>query len=254
VRFVDRVDSITSEEIAKYAASERRRIAKLPAEYVAQLMAKLDAKSEHELRTEIAKQTRKQLNKRNASAAACGSPPLETQLGRVELEQLVTRIMEADVDSESELNHLVDVLERSVPDPLVRDYIFYPGDHGLKEPSAHEIVDRALAHPARVLAMIVSSVELRDKRDHSHLVELVEPGGRTAFATLVPPRVPDAGDVVAVALVGTVLADGRRVAREFKPGACCVVLGPTDRSAGTDLTGSSGCRAGVWEIGRGWIH
>ena len=66
---------------------------------------------------------------------------MSAQLTRQELIRLVTRVMNVD-GTETEIDELLQLLERNVPHPEVSDLIFYPD----REMTAEEVVDRALAH------------------------------------------------------------------------------------------------------------
>jgi hypothetical protein len=65
---------------------------------------------------------------------------------RARLEALVTRLLTGDVATEAEGDLLLDDLERSVPRPDVSDLLYHPAVEFDHEPSAAEIVERALAH------------------------------------------------------------------------------------------------------------
>jgi len=60
-----------------------------------------------------------------------------------DLIQLVRKIIAAE-GSEEEIDNMLDILERSVPDPYVSDLIFYPPEG--KDLSPEEIVERALSY------------------------------------------------------------------------------------------------------------
>ena len=60
---------------------------------------------------------------------------------RGQIVQLVQRILDAD-GTESEIDDMIELLEKSVPHPDVCDMIFYPEE----EMSAEQIVDLALAY------------------------------------------------------------------------------------------------------------
>jgi hypothetical protein len=63
---------------------------------------------------------------------------------RDELIGLVQQIMAAAGDSEEEADRLIAVFEENVPHPAASDLIFYPDQYFGREPSAEEVVDRAL--------------------------------------------------------------------------------------------------------------
>lgn len=65
---------------------------------------------------------------------------------RNELLMLVQRIMDG-ADSEEEHDELIELLEKSVLHPRVLDLIYHPE----REPTAGEVVDRALAYRPIVL-------------------------------------------------------------------------------------------------------
>ena len=67
-------------------------------------------------------------------------------MDRDELIELVERIMRAEGADEAEADALVDRFEASVPHPAASDLIFYPDAHFGHEPTAEEVVDRALSY------------------------------------------------------------------------------------------------------------
>ena len=66
---------------------------------------------------------------------------------RSELIELVTKILGNDFETEEEDLAALSQLEALVPDPHVTDYIYYWDQRGFdSEPTAEEIVDRALSY------------------------------------------------------------------------------------------------------------
>ena len=253
MRFQERVAAITDNAVARYVSAERKRLSNIKAPEATQLLAKLEAMSEHALREKLAKDQRAKLHKRNASPDDCGAPVLDAVFDRAGLEGLLEQVRAQDFDSVREMERLIEIVARNVPDPYFHDYVNWPTEHGLAaDTPVHEILDRALGHPGRVIAMEVVDVRIADRRDSSFNVRF-SGASRTALASL-RGDVPKRGEVWAVALVGAVLPDGTRVAENMtaKARANCVVLAKTDDPPGTDLTHASGCRAGIWQIGEGW--
>ncbi|NJM09233.1 hypothetical protein HC891_28055 [Candidatus Gracilibacteria bacterium] len=70
------------------------------------------------------------------------------KLSKLELIEIVTRLLQAE-GTEEETLQWIEVLERNVPDPNVQGLIYWPHRYGLgNEPSAEEIVERALGYQA----------------------------------------------------------------------------------------------------------
>jgi Colicin immunity protein / pyocin immunity protein len=65
---------------------------------------------------------------------------------RDELVALVRRIMAGEGGSQEEADRLVDLFADNVPHPEAEDLIFYPEPHFGREPTAEEVVDRALSY------------------------------------------------------------------------------------------------------------
>lgn len=65
---------------------------------------------------------------------------------RERLVQLVARLVDADFRSEEEADALLSELDASVPHPAVTDLIYHWEDSFDHEPTASEIVDRALGY------------------------------------------------------------------------------------------------------------
>jgi colicin immunity protein/pyocin immunity protein len=67
-------------------------------------------------------------------------------MDRDELIELVERIMRAEGADQEEADALVGRFEANVPHPAASDLIFYPDAHFGHEPTAEEVVDRALSY------------------------------------------------------------------------------------------------------------
>ena len=65
---------------------------------------------------------------------------------RQELVELVRRIQAAEGRTQEEADKLVDLFCREVPHPEADGLIFHPDQHFMHEPTAEEIVDKALAY------------------------------------------------------------------------------------------------------------
>jgi hypothetical protein len=70
-------------------------------------------------------------------------------MSRDELVELVRRIMTGEGGTQEDADLLVDRFCANVPHPEADDLIFYPHDHFGHEPTAEEVVDRALAYEPR---------------------------------------------------------------------------------------------------------
>lgn len=81
------------------------------------LVAALAKRPHDDLRRELAKRQRAALAKKNASPAEVGAPPRDTWLTPADIEATVAQIVDGDVDSEREHDHLLVVIERNLPDP-----------------------------------------------------------------------------------------------------------------------------------------
>jgi hypothetical protein len=67
-------------------------------------------------------------------------------MSRVALIELVERIMRGDGETTEEADRLVELFLQNVPDPGADDLIFYPLATFGHEPTADEVVDRALSY------------------------------------------------------------------------------------------------------------
>jgi hypothetical protein len=65
---------------------------------------------------------------------------------RERLISLVQRIMDGEFASDAEVDALVAEFERAVVYPGASSLIFWPGDEFDREPTAAEVVDRALSY------------------------------------------------------------------------------------------------------------
>jgi hypothetical protein len=65
---------------------------------------------------------------------------------RERLIAIVQRLMDGDYSSEEEVDRLIVELEAEVLDPNAADLIFWSNKHFDHEPTAAEIVDRALSY------------------------------------------------------------------------------------------------------------
>lgn len=72
----------------------------------------------------------------------------ERRPDRAELVALVEQIIAADFDTDDEVDAAVALFRRSVPHPMAADLIYYWEDAFDHEPTAVEIVDRALSYRA----------------------------------------------------------------------------------------------------------
>ncbi len=65
---------------------------------------------------------------------------------RDRLIEIVLRLLNGTCASDAEVDQLVAEFERGVPDPRAVDLVFWPHQHFDREPTAAEIVDRALSY------------------------------------------------------------------------------------------------------------
>lgn len=65
---------------------------------------------------------------------------------RAKLVAIVERIMDGDYTSDDEVQGLVKKFEAAVPHPRAAGLIFWPSDEFDHEPTAAEIVDKALSY------------------------------------------------------------------------------------------------------------
>ena len=83
------------------------------------------------------------------AACECGSRhrlPSGGVSERQRLIALVQRILDGDCSSDEEVDSLVAAFQGGVPDPAAMDLTFWPSNRFDHEPTAAEIVDRALSH------------------------------------------------------------------------------------------------------------
>jgi hypothetical protein len=75
------------------------------------------------------------------------TPPLPTGASRQDLIALVQHILDRPEASDQQLDVWLDQLKRHLPHPAPSDLIFWPSRNGLgKDPTAEEIVDKALSY------------------------------------------------------------------------------------------------------------
>lgn len=72
---------------------------------------------------------------------------MESKLSRVELIELVRRVMSAD-DTEEDIQQMLSTVEANVPHPEVSNLIFYPNSD---DPTPEQVVEEALAYRPIVL-------------------------------------------------------------------------------------------------------
>lgn len=77
-----------------------------------------------------------------------GAAILKRMADRERLIGLVQRIMDGDYSSEEEVHKLVSEFEAAVLHPGASDLIFWPSDEFDHDPTAVEVVDRALSYRA----------------------------------------------------------------------------------------------------------
>lgn len=159
----------------------------------------------------------------------------EPALTREDLVGLV-RSLQSGTLGEEELERGIATFDRAVKHPAGNGLVFWPTHWGLPDdPSAEQIVDAAFSWVPRVIALRATlSRALKGSARRFVLLE----GGEFKCVSVVTDVTHVVGDVLAVALSGTHLKDGRMASHGFVDGACSMglLLERVNVPPGTDLT------------------
>jgi len=149
----------------------------------------------------------------------------------------IVRSIQSGALSEDEVDEAVARFESAVPHPAPSDLIFWPGNWGLPQDATPEaVVATARGWTPRVVALrVVRSTPTR-RGSARCLVELE--GGQFKSVSVVSESKVKAGAVVAVALSGVELRDGRRAEHGYvdKAYSMGILLDEVGAEVGSDLT------------------